>query len=182
MTNDTFTEICDSDGEEKFSNNSHSQQSRAKIFKTYLADNSDGISEQQQWLDKDGNSSLFPPVKYPLLSKLTSRMLAVAMFSHLGVLSVGYDLGITSGAVLQVREEMSLSRGSQQILVAGTLPAAILMTLIGSYLSDNIGRRYTIMLASTCYIFGAIMMASAFNLYMLLVGRLLVGMGTGKLS
>lgn len=184
MTNDTVTEICDSDSEEKFSNNSHSQQqSRAKIFKTYLADNSDGISEQQQWLDKDGNSSLFPPVKYPLLTKkLTGRMLAVAMFSHLGVLSVGYDLGITSGAVLQVREEMSLSRGSQQILVAGTLPAAILMTLIGSYLSDKIGRRYTIMLASICYIFGAIMMASAFNLYMLLVGRLLVGMGTGLVS
>ena len=181
MTNARTETFCPED-HVKFSNDFPKPGGR--IYKSYLAGNSDEMSELQQQRRDDeggGNSSpLFPTQHLPTSSKLTGRMLAVAMFSHLGVLSVGYDLGVTSGAVLQVREQMALSTGSQQLLVASTMPAAILMTLIGSYLADKIGRRYTIMCACTCYIFGGIIMASAFNLYMLLIGRFLVGMGIGK--
>ncbi|GAB1609065.1 proton myo-inositol cotransporter-like isoform X1 [Argonauta hians] len=113
--------------------------------------------------------------------KVGYTLLVITLLTQVGVLSIGYDLGINSGAVLMVEKSGAIELDSawKQFIIAGALPSAILVTLVASQLSDMIGRKRTVMTAAVSYILGGIFTGSAGSRGMLLVGRLLIGCGHG---
>lgn len=68
----------------------------------------------------------------------------------------------------------------QEIMVASTIGAAAIFALVGGYLSDKIGRKPVILLASVIFTSGSLCMACAEDKFMLLVGRIIVGTAIGE--
>jgi MFS transporter, SP family, galactose:H+ symporter len=106
----------------------------------------------------------------------------IAGIAALGGLLFGYDTGVISGALLFIRQVMSLSATMQGIVVAIALLGAALGAAAAGYLSDRIGRRRVILGAGLLFVAGAVISAAANNLIILLVGRLFVGIAIGVAS
>ena len=106
----------------------------------------------------------------------------IAGIAALGGLLFGYDTGVISGALLFIRQVMSLSATMQGIVVAIALLGAALGAAAAGYLSDRIGRRRVILGAGLLFVAGAVISAAANNLITLLVGRLFVGLAIGVAS
>lgn len=114
------------------------------------------------------------------LSTLPRVVYLLTFVAQLGVLSGGYDMGITSGAILVLQNQMKLSLIWQQLIIATPISAAMLTTCLGSHVCDEFGRKKTIIIASLFIISGAVINSSAFNKPMLLIGRFLIGCGLGE--
>jgi MFS transporter, SP family, galactose:H+ symporter len=99
----------------------------------------------------------------------------IASVAALGGLLFGYDTGVISGALLFIRQVMSLSATMQGIVVAIALLGAAIGAAMAGYLSDRSGRRRVILGAGLLFIAGAVISAAADDVIILLVGRLLVG-------
>lgn len=108
-------------------------------------------------------------------------ILVLTTCSALGGFLFGYDTGVISGAMILIREEFSLSSVWQELIVSVTIAAAALFALIGASLSDLLGRKPVILLASLVFTIGSVTMGSAQNRETLLVGRVIIGCGIGKL-
>jgi sugar porter (SP) family MFS transporter len=106
----------------------------------------------------------------------------IATVAALGGLLFGYDTGVISGALLFVRQVMSLSPTLQGIVVAIALAGAAIGAAMAGYLSDRAGRRSVIFFAGLLFIAGAILSAFAQDVTVLLIGRFLVGLAIGVAS
>ncbi|KAG7455753.1 hypothetical protein MATL_G00244440 [Megalops atlanticus] len=106
----------------------------------------------------------------------------LAAFSALGGFLFGYDTGVVSGAMLLLKKEMNLSALWQELLVSSTVGAAALSALAGGSLNGMFGRRVCILLASFIFSAGGVVLSAAPNKEVLLVGRVIVGLGLGIAS
>ncbi|XP_035257901.1 proton myo-inositol cotransporter-like isoform X1 [Anguilla anguilla] len=106
----------------------------------------------------------------------------LAAFSALGGFLFGYDTGVVSGAMLLLKREMNLSALWQELLVSSTVGAAALSALAGGFLNGIFGRRVCILLASFIFSTGGVVLSTAPNKEVLLVGRIIVGLGLGIAS
>lgn len=104
----------------------------------------------------------------------------LAFFSALGGFLFGYDTGVVSGAMLLLKKEMNLSNLWQELLVSSTVGAAAISSLSGGSLNGWLGRRICILLASFIFSIGGIILALAPEKEVLLVGRIIVGLGIGE--
>src|SRR5580693_2630275 len=95
----------------------------------------------------------------------------IASVAALGGLLFGYDTGVISGALLFIRQVMSLSPTLQGIVVAIALAGAAIGAAIAGYISDRAGRRRVIFFAGLLFIAGAILSAIAQEVTVLLCGR-----------
>lgn len=108
------------------------------------------------------------------------------MFPALGGLLFGYDIGATSGATISLQSpELSgiswfnLSAVQLGLVVSGSLYGALLGSLIVYPIEDFLGRRRELIAAAVLYLLGGIITAYAPRLGVLLIGRLLYGLGIG---
>uniref|UniRef100_UPI003AAF8B52 proton myo-inositol cotransporter-like n=1 Tax=Centroberyx gerrardi TaxID=166262 RepID=UPI003AAF8B52 len=106
----------------------------------------------------------------------------LAVFSALGGFLFGYDTGVISGAMLLLKRELDLSALWQELLISSTVAAAALSALLGGFLNGLFGRRVCILLASFFFTVGGIVLSTAPSKEVLLVGRLIVGVGLGIAS
>ncbi|TYH24053.1 hypothetical protein ES288_A03G061200v1 [Gossypium darwinii] len=88
------------------------------------------------------------------------------LFPALGGLLFGYDIGATSGATISLQ-------------VSGSLYGALLGSLLVYPIADSLGRRRELLIAALLYVLGGVLTAFAPGLSVLLVGRLLYGLGIG---
>jgi sugar porter (SP) family MFS transporter len=105
-----------------------------------------------------------------------------ATFAALGGLLFGYDTGVISGAVLFITKQFALSTFPTELVVAVVLLGAAAGALSGGRISDWIGRRLTLLLTSIIFILGALICAFAGSLTVLVIGRIIVGLGIGLSS
>lgn len=66
-----------------------------------------------------------------------------------------------------------------QLFTSSLYLAAVVSSLFASKCCKRFGRRITIRLAATFFLIGVVLNATAVNLMMLIVGRLLLGAGVG---
>lgn len=93
--------------------------------------------------------------------------------------TLGYDVGIMSAAIQPLQEEMSLS-GFQKELAMGSLNFfAAFGALLGGWIADKSGRKATIKCCGWLFVFGTLLMALALDYSMLLLGRIVTGIGVG---
>ena len=100
-------------------------------------------------------------------------------FATIGGLLFGYDTGIISGSMLLIGDNWKLSNIWKEGIVSATVGAAAVFALIAGFLTDLIGRKKVVMLASVIFTIGAAVMGASPNKEVLLVGRLIVGAGIG---
>lgn len=104
----------------------------------------------------------------------TSILLLASVVSTLGGLVFGYELGIISGALLQLKVEFRLSCVQQEALVSSLLIGALLAAIIGGGLIDHQGRRRSILLSNILILTGSlVLLISSYST--LVLGRIIVG-------
>lgn len=101
----------------------------------------------------------------------------LTFLSTIGGFLFGYDTGVVSGAMLLIRNEFKLSTIWHECIVSSTIAAAWMFSLIGGWLTDRLGRKPVILLASIVFTAGSIIMGLANGKEVLLVGRIIVGVG-----
>lgn len=114
------------------------------------------------------------------VASATGFVYVLAFFSALGGFLFGYDTGVVSGAMLLLKKEMNLDNLWQELVVSSTVGAAALSSLCGGALNGWLGRRLCILGASFTFSVGGIVLSLAPDKETLLVGRLIVGLGIGK--
>ncbi|KAL5575463.1 hypothetical protein UlMin_017162 [Ulmus minor] len=104
---------------------------------------------------------------------------ACAIFASLNSVLLGYDVGVMSGAILFIQEDLKISEVQEEVLVGILSIISLLGSLAGGKTSDAIGRKWTIGIAAIVFQTGAAIMALAPSFGVLIIGRLLAGIGIG---
>src|SRR5277367_923130 len=115
-------------------------------------------------------------------AKSTGFVILAAIFAAVGGLLFGYDTAAISGAVIFIKQQFSLSTFPEELVVSMVLVGAATAALGGGRLSDFLGRRVTLILTSVIFVAGALICAFAGSFNVLLVGRVIVGIGIGLAS
>ncbi|XP_032398975.1 solute carrier family 2, facilitated glucose transporter member 12 [Etheostoma spectabile] len=105
-------------------------------------------------------------------------VVVAAVAASLSGLMLGYEMGLTSGVLLQLRDFLSLSCREQELLVSSLLLGALLICLVGGPILDRYGRRCSLLLSAALVIGGSVVLISITSLVALTLGRVIVGMGT----
>ncbi|NWW12466.1 GTR10 protein, partial [Oreocharis arfaki] len=109
-------------------------------------------------------------------------LLLSATVSLLGGLIFGYELGIISGALLQLQTDFHLSCFKQEVLVSAVLIGALLASLVGGILIDRHGRRRAILVSNLVLLVGSLILTLARSFTVLVIGRMTVGFATSLSS
>ncbi|CAA6657896.1 unnamed protein product [Spirodela intermedia] len=112
-------------------------------------------------------------------------VLRLAFSAGIGGLLFGYDTGVISGALLYIRDDFpSVDRKTwlQESIVSMAVAGAIAGAAVGGFANDKFGRRSSILAADLLFFVGAAAMAAAPSPSLLVVGRVLVGLGVGMAS
>uniref|UniRef100_A0A8C0ENA2 Solute carrier family 2, facilitated glucose transporter member 10 n=1 Tax=Bubo bubo TaxID=30461 RepID=A0A8C0ENA2_BUBBB len=102
-------------------------------------------------------------------------LLLSATVSLLGGLIFGYELGIISGALLQLQIDFHLSCFKQEVLVSSLLIGALLASLVGGILIDRHGRRRAILVSNLVLLVGSLILTLVRSFIGLVIGRMTVG-------
>ena len=103
-------------------------------------------------------------------------------FGALGGLLFGYDIASVSGAILFIQDQLHLDPWQQGWVVSSVLIGAILGALGTSHFLDTYGRRRLLIWASIIFLIGALGSGLAPNYEVLLVTRIILGVGVGITS
>lgn len=115
-------------------------------------------------------------------SKKSKFIYLVTLISAVGGFLFGYDTGVVSGAMLLLKDEFELDPTWQELIVSSTIAAAWIFSILAGFLTNKIGRKPIILLASFVFTVGAVMMGVSQNKFVLLGGRIVVGIGIGLAS
>ncbi|MBZ6404838.1 MAG: sugar porter family MFS transporter [Staphylococcus saprophyticus] len=97
----------------------------------------------------------------------------------LGGLLYGYDMGVISGALLFIKDDIPLNSVTEGLVVASMLVGAIFGSGASGPLSDRLGRRRGGFVIAIVYIVGALILALAPSMPVLVIGRLVIGLAVG---
>jgi sugar porter (SP) family MFS transporter len=89
------------------------------------------------------------------------------------------DVGVMSGCILFIQRDLHINEVQQEVLVGCLSFISLLGSLTGGRTSDAVGRKWTIGLAAVVFQAGAAVMTLAPSFQVLMVGRLLAGVGIG---
>lgn len=112
----------------------------------------------------------------------TRFVYVVATIAALGGLLFGYDIGIISGALLFIQDAFPLTPFLEGLVVSSILIGAMLGAGISGNLSDRLGRRKLILIAAIIFGGGALGMALSPTLGILILFRIVTGLGVGASS
>ncbi|KAG8370584.1 hypothetical protein BUALT_Bualt14G0132300 [Buddleja alternifolia] len=115
----------------------------------------------------------------------TPYIMRLALSAGIGGLLFGYDTGVISGALLYIKEDFpSVDKKTwmQETIVSMAVAGAIFGAAIGGWINDRFGRKISIMIADFLFFVGAIVMAAAPAPWMIILGRIFVGLGVGMAS
>lgn len=142
--------------------------------------------------NKDENEELSLIPKTSGSTKTSRQFLYyLAVMASVGGMLFGYDTGVISGAMIQLRSDpdqwkgvggLDLSSWEQEMVVGIATAGAILGSVCSSWTNTWYGRRKTILGSSVCFIVGALVMGVAPDVYTLLCGRFVVGLSVGFAS
>ncbi|KAI9086741.1 hypothetical protein K1719_031335 [Acacia pycnantha] len=140
-------------------------KNKYKRMNSEVHEDSDDVLHQQYLQDRRTNTR-----KY---------VIACAVFASLNNVLLGYDVGVMSGAIIFIKEDMKISEVKVEFLVGILSIVSLLGSLGGGRTSDIIGRKWTMALAAIVFQIGALIMTLAPSFPILMVGRLIAGIGIG---
>ncbi|KAJ0092005.1 hypothetical protein Patl1_26305 [Pistacia atlantica] len=114
-----------------------------------------------------------------------SYVLGLTVTAGIGGFLFGYDTGAISGALLHIKYEFEVVNQSfilQEKIISIALVGAIIGAASGGWISGGYGRKNATLIADVLFTGGAIIAAAAPDPYIIILGRLLVGVGVGVAS
>lgn len=111
-----------------------------------------------------------------------SYMLLLALVAALGGFLFGYDTGVVSGTVSHIGEQFALDELQLGWFVGCALIGSIAGVAFAGKLSDRFGRKATMLLAALFFAVSGIGCAFSTSFPMLVVSRMLGGVGIGVVS
>ncbi|XP_042484790.1 inositol transporter 1-like isoform X2 [Macadamia integrifolia] len=133
-----------------------------------------------------GSSGYLDSVQEGKVSYFSNRyLLGLTLTAGIGGLLFGYDTGVISGALLYIRDDFVVvnhNKFLQETIVSMALVGAIIGAAAGGWMNDEYGRKKATMFADVIFAIGSVVMAAAPDPYVLIAGRLLVGLGIGVAS
>ncbi|KAI4365546.1 hypothetical protein MLD38_021523 [Melastoma candidum] len=130
-----------------------------------------------------GYLNLYPERKMTFFSN--TYVLGLTVIAGIGGLLFGYDTGVISGALLYIKDDFEAVASSsflQETIVSMALVGAMFGAATGGWINDVFGRKKATLLADVVFAVGSVAMAAAPDAYVLIIGRLLVGLGVGVAS
>ncbi|RWV84358.1 hypothetical protein GW17_00053929 [Ensete ventricosum] len=112
-------------------------------------------------------------------------VLGLTVTAGIGGLLFGYDTGVISGALLYIRDDFAAvaeNKVLQETIVSMAIAGAIIGAAGGGWVNDAYGRKKATLLADIIFATGSVVMCAAPDPYVLICGRLLVGLGIGIAS
>ncbi|MDW3784633.1 sugar porter family MFS transporter [Staphylococcus saprophyticus] len=88
-------------------------------------------------------------------------------------------MGVISGALLFIKDDIPLNSVTEGLVVASMLVGAIFGSGASGPLSDRLGRRRVVFVIAIVYIVGALILALAPSMPVLVIGRLVIGLAVG---
>ncbi|XVE49404.1 hypothetical protein DITRI_Ditri01bG0080100 [Diplodiscus trichospermus] len=118
----------------------------------------------------------FEPAKKPRRNKYA---FACAILASLTSILLGYDIGVMSGAIIFIKDDLKINDVQVEVLVGILNLYCLFGSCAAGRTSDWVGRRYTIVFAGAIFFVGALLMGFATNYAFLMVGRFVAGIGVG---
>lgn len=106
----------------------------------------------------------------------------LAVIAALGGLLFGYDTAVISGTIDQVVRQFNLSVMQQGWYVGCALIGSICGVAMAGFMSDGLGRRPTMFISAALFTLSAIGCSVSGNFQMLVVSRIVGGVGIGIIS
>eukprot|EP00892_Ulva_mutabilis_P007815 jgi/Ulvmu1/5405/UM022_0200.1 len=111
----------------------------------------------------------------------------IVCISCFGGLLFGYDTGVISGAIPYIADDLLSGSATADANIVGAIVSAAIWgaavgAVFGGRVADKIGRRASIALADVLFTAGSLSMAAAPSVLILVLGRVLVGLGIGVAS
>lgn len=106
----------------------------------------------------------------------------IAIIAAVGGFLFGYNSAVMSGAILFLVPEFKLTDLQTEIVVASFLFGAIFGAMGSGKIVHWLGRKKTLMLTALFFLAGAITTAVANTMAVMIVGRVVVGLGVGAAS
>jgi len=125
--------------------------------------------------DRDGEDGGTDNLPLPGDKSCLNLVYLAALVAAIGGLLFGYDVGIITGAKLQVAHDLGLTCAQEELLVALMPLGALSASLVADPCLSGIGRKATIQLTAFVFTLGALLMAFSHSLLQLLFGRFTVG-------
>ena len=114
--------------------------------------------------------------------KINSYLAKGTAVASLGGLLFGFDTAVISGTTSTLRETYQLSPGLLGVTVASALWGTILGAMLAGIPGERFGRRDSLRVMAILYLISAVGCASAWNWYVLVVFRIIGGVGIGGSS
>ncbi|KAI3712913.1 hypothetical protein L1987_71482 [Smallanthus sonchifolius] len=111
--------------------------------------------------------------------KINKYSCACSIVASMISIIFGYETGVTSGAILFIKDYFKINDVKVQVFAGIINFCALVGALTAGRISDYIGRRYTISLASIIFLLGSLLMGFAPSYVVLLIGRCVAGIGVG---
>ncbi|KAL0001898.1 hypothetical protein SO802_015679 [Lithocarpus litseifolius] len=141
------------------------RKNKYRRMNSELTEDYDDASHQQHQEDRNKSTR-----KY---------VLACAVFASLNSVLLGYDVGVMSGAIIFIQEDLKITEVQEEVLVGILSIVSLFGSLAGGRTSDAIGRKWTMALAAVIFQIGAVIMTLSPSFEVLMIGRLLAGIGIG---
>jgi MFS transporter, SP family, galactose:H+ symporter len=126
-----------------------------------------------------------PTVPSPLVDVPEDGLKQIRRWGFLIVIGsflFGYDTGVVSGALLFIKDDFALDSFEQGSVVSVLLLGAMAGALFVGRVSDRFGRRRTLGILGVVFAAGIALAALANGYLMLMLGRVVMGIGVGGVS
>ena len=106
----------------------------------------------------------------------------IAVTAAIAGILFGFDTGVISGAIVFINKQFHLTPQMNGFFVGSVLLGATIGAIISGRAADKFGRKIMLIVDAIIFIIGTIITISSLNIFILILGRLIVGIGIGIAS
>ena len=115
--------------------------------------------------------------------RVARQMRFLTAMAALGGFLFGYDTGVISGAMLPLQRAFAMDdEWRREVVVSSTVLAAFVSSIAGGTINKRYGRRVSCLWAAAVFTLGSLILMVAWSYPVLVLGRVVVGIGIGIAS
>jgi len=150
-----------------------------------VLENDLGVHSEEECNGDDDTTLLYREVSKHVTSTEPAKhsrkyLSGVVATSALGSFLWGYNVSVIAGAMLFVDNHFHLSVLWHEIIVSGAIAGAAVGAITAGILNDKLGRWKVLMISAVLHGVGSVILGLSFFKVFLVVGRVTVGLATGK--
>ncbi len=115
-------------------------------------------------------------------SQKSYLFVGIAIIAAFAGILFGYDTGVMSGAILFINHQFQLNAQTNGIIMAAVLLGAMFGAIMSGRVSDKFDRKSLLVVVALIFILGSLLTAFANGIWILGIGRVIVGIAIGVAS